>query len=416
VSMRGFKEDFDAWRTSLTPEEEKLVSTQARYEFDKNFRKSDDFTNDLPAEKTESFGKILGKFFDSEVDDYKKEMRSKRTSPPSVLDKKSEKDFEFKLTHHIVMIDRDAERRYQFAMQRNTLLQAEGHPGVGESSPMMEEWVFANNDSANHEANVYCFNTFKGWADRPDCPPLLKKLIQEVTANGLPPMGEHAEFLLPVYLMNQVLFLDQTFLKTKELMAEGLKAGNVTQADADKYTAQLDEMQPEWSYKLSKEFFELQAEIEQDVQDLKDIHRSKLTCGHKTKADVARDIWKILPEIVGKPVAPLDPEVLAGLEEIPASEDPDYLHPWAVADKLYKSVAIDSFGQKFLLGVYESPEECQKVFDGWNDEYKKAKAEMHADMQEWSKQENARLDKDPRGRERIQKVLEEAKAGGFDDE
>jgi len=35
--------------------------------------------------------------------------------------------------------------------------------------------------------------------------------------------------------------------------------------------------------------------------------------------------------------------------------------------------------------------------------------EMQLEMQEWSKQENARLDKDPAGRERIQKVLEEAK-------
>eukprot|EP00443_Scrippsiella_acuminata_P061534 CAMPEP_0115423790 /NCGR_PEP_ID=MMETSP0271-20121206/27496_1 /TAXON_ID=71861 /ORGANISM="Scrippsiella trochoidea, Strain CCMP3099" /LENGTH=78 /DNA_ID=CAMNT_0002848569 /DNA_START=85 /DNA_END=318 /DNA_ORIENTATION=+ len=29
TAMRGFKEDFEAWRSSLTPEEQKMVQTQA---------------------------------------------------------------------------------------------------------------------------------------------------------------------------------------------------------------------------------------------------------------------------------------------------------------------------------------------------------------------------------------------------
>merc|ERR1712060_564343 len=104
------------------------------------------------------------------------------------------------------------------------------------------------------------------------------------------------------------------------------------------------------------------------------------------------DIWTILPEILDKPVPPIDEELLAAFAEMPANDDEEgYMHPWGVASKLYKSVAIDSFGQKYLLGVFENEAECQEAFH------------------EWSKQENARLDKDPAGRERIQKVLEEAK-------
>merc|ERR1719215_274273 len=38
--MRGFKEDFDAWRSSLTPEERAMVQKQAQGEFNKNFLKS----------------------------------------------------------------------------------------------------------------------------------------------------------------------------------------------------------------------------------------------------------------------------------------------------------------------------------------------------------------------------------------
>merc|ERR1719343_354204 len=158
------------------------------------------------------------------------------------------------------------------------------------------------------------------------------------------------------------------------------------------------------------DFYKLQYEIEEDVESLKSVYRTKLTSPHKTKADVLKDIWTILPKILDKPVPPIDEELLAAFAEEPADDDEEgYLHPWGVASKLYKSVAIDAFGQKYLLGVFETEEECQEAFDGWNEEYKKARSEMMDEMQEWSKQENARLDKDPAGRERIQKVLEEAK-------
>ncbi|CAE7924452.1 tdp2, partial [Symbiodinium necroappetens] len=45
----------------------------AQNEFDKKFRKSDEFSQDLPEEKIQSFAKVLKKFFDNEKDDYKKD-------------------------------------------------------------------------------------------------------------------------------------------------------------------------------------------------------------------------------------------------------------------------------------------------------------------------------------------------------
>eukprot|EP00413_Alexandrium_margalefii_P000679 CAMPEP_0204520174 /NCGR_PEP_ID=MMETSP0661-20131031/5126_1 /ASSEMBLY_ACC=CAM_ASM_000606 /TAXON_ID=109239 /ORGANISM="Alexandrium margalefi, Strain AMGDE01CS-322" /LENGTH=150 /DNA_ID=CAMNT_0051525719 /DNA_START=77 /DNA_END=526 /DNA_ORIENTATION=+ len=73
TALRGFKEDFESWRSSLTPEEKALVQKQARNEYNKKFRKTDEFKKDLPEEKVKSFAKILGKFFDAEAEDYKKE-------------------------------------------------------------------------------------------------------------------------------------------------------------------------------------------------------------------------------------------------------------------------------------------------------------------------------------------------------
>merc|ERR1711933_400546 len=208
AAMGGFKEDFDAWKSSLSPEEAELMRTQAKGEFDKNFRKSEDFMKGLPDEKTESFGKILGKFFDSESEDYEKELQSTLPRPPSVLDKVLEKEFEFKLVHRIVTIDRDAERRYRFAMMRNTLLQAKGEEGVGESSPMRENWAIQNDDE---ESNAGVKNLYKGiakLADYEKCPPELNKQLKEIVAKGVPAIGEPIRAEVPLYLMNQLKYFN----------------------------------------------------------------------------------------------------------------------------------------------------------------------------------------------------------------
>ena len=63
--MRGFKDDFYAWKDSLSKDEQALLLKQAQNEFDKKFRKSDEFSQDLPEEKIQSFAKVLKKFFDN---------------------------------------------------------------------------------------------------------------------------------------------------------------------------------------------------------------------------------------------------------------------------------------------------------------------------------------------------------------
>ena len=56
-----------------------------------------------------------------------------------------------------------------------------------------------------------------------------------------------------------------------------------------------------------------------------------------------------------------------------------------------KSEAIDAFGMKYLLGVFETKGEAEKAFADWNSEYEKARSDMKAEMQQWSKQEQAPL-------------------------
>ena len=67
TAMRGFKDDFYAWKDSLSKDEQALILKQAQNEFDKKFRKSDTFSQDLPEEKIQSFAKVLKKFFDNDA-------------------------------------------------------------------------------------------------------------------------------------------------------------------------------------------------------------------------------------------------------------------------------------------------------------------------------------------------------------
>merc|ERR1712182_162658 len=53
---------------------------------------------------------------------------------------------------------------------------------------------------------------------------------------------------------------------------------------------------------------------------------------------------------------------------------------WATADKLYKSEAIDAFGVKYILGIFESPIDAVKAFKDWSDEYKKGRAGINKEL------------------------------------
>merc|ERR1719295_1203393 len=137
TAMRGFKEDFDAWRSGLTDDERSMLKNQAQNEFNKKFRKSDEFKKDLPDDKVKSLSQVLGKFFDNEAEEYEKEQESRRGTPPSVLEKVGDRPFDFSLSLKIEEIDRDAQRRYRIARRENKRRKAEG--GFAPCSPKQRE-------------------------------------------------------------------------------------------------------------------------------------------------------------------------------------------------------------------------------------------------------------------------------------
>jgi len=402
TAMRGFKEDFDAWRSSLTPEERALVQKQAQGEFNKKFRKSDEFKKDLPGEKVEAFSKILGKFFDNEAEDYKKELEMKTPDYDALLARRNNK-FDFSLKNTVVEIDRDADRRYRWALIKIAAAQEKGEL-FPNSSPLREIHAIKNDDEDSHQRSLQVIEFLKKAKEDPSCPDDMKSTVDEVVKRGVPPMGEKFDIMLPQVMVFQMEYLSQL------VEAGKMEMENKTESEKKEfYSKTLPEAVSGAMRQLQEKYAQARDEIQADCDNSKMWFKSQNTERYKTKADVMKAVWEVLPKLTGSPVPPIDEELLADLEQQPAVVEGDYRHSWGIADKLYKSEAIDAFGMKYLLGIFETKDEAQKAFDDWNNEYEKARVSMKADMEQWGKSEQARLDKDTYAQERIKQVLSEAR-------
>jgi hypothetical protein len=386
--MRGFKEDFDAWRTSLTPEERKMMQTQAQGEYNKKFRKSPEFKKDLPDEKIKSFSKILGKFFDAEAADYKKEMEAKIPNYNRLLEKAGDKEMDFKMTRRIEEIDRDADRRYYYACMKHNQWEAKGMK-FPESSPMKHTIEVQNDDAESHEVLK------KFVAGRKE---QIAKMGMEMPAElanlEVPPPGKNISITVPRALFKQAEFVGKWMFENKD--------------DLPKDDEELQGLIADVMMNLTSQYKFANKYIEDHVDFVKEWFKAPPNHEWKTKADVFKAVWAELGAVTGKKV-PIDEELVANLEQFKAYEEGEKVHFWGTASKLWKSVAVDAFGVKYLLGVYEDINDARMAFDLWNSEYEKGRAEMKVEMEQWSKQENARLEKNPEGADRIKKILEEAR-------
>merc|ERR1712061_684440 len=90
----------------------------------------------------------------------------------------------------------------------------------------------------------------------------------------------------------------------------------------------------------------------------------------------------------GVELADLSEEALAELSKMPAYADE--VDHYNTHRKIYKSEAIDCFGTRSLTGIFPSPEECNKAFESWNDEYETARKDVAANLEQWNKQEQAK--------------------------
>merc|ERR1712054_182223 len=145
-----------------------------------------------------------------------------------------------------------------------------------------------------------------------------------------------------------------------------------------------EEKEKLWAENLAKIFdryYESANDIEKNVDNMKAFLRSQKDMPGKTKADILKGIWAELPKHTDKPVPPLDEEMLSELAQEPAvnKDNMEFKHNWGTADVLYKSEAIDSFGVKYLLGVFETKEELVqwgKTETAFLEEYTRSNTEI----------------------------------------
>eukprot|EP00435_Cladocopium_sp_Y103_P046551 s988_g13.t1 len=347
VAMRGFKDDFYAWKDTLSSEDQALLLKQAQNEswrlsvlgllpclgeFNKKFRASDEFKKSVSEDKIESFGKVA---------------------------------YDFSLKRAVIEVDRDADRRWSFATDKMKL--AEDKDG-----------------------------------ERFEKAAKIKKMLDGFE---IPAAGEDFAVKLPRKLIDDLNAI----------------AGGINAQMEGKSESELDEMWWKEAGKLVAGYYKQREEVEKDVEGwaisaigpqgegLKKFFRSQKDMPGKTKADIVKQIWAELPKHMDTPVAPLDEEMLVDLAKEPAVIEGEFKHSWGTAEKLYKSEAIDSFGNRYLLGVFENKADAEKAFDSWNKEYEQAGKDVKENLKNWAKQQEAELAEEQDSVDRIRKALEEAR-------
>eukprot|EP00435_Cladocopium_sp_Y103_P062762 s1111_g24.t1 len=363
VAMRGFKDDFYAWKETLSSEDQALLLKQAQNEFNKKFRASDEFKKSVAEDKIESFGKVLQKFFDNEREDYKKDVAMKTPDYDALQKKANQVAYDFSLKRAVIEVDRDADRRWSFATDKMKLAEDKD-----------EEMYLVPNDGENHTNNVKQLENMKKALEDPSAPADAAKIKKMLDGFKVPAAGE-------------------------ELATD---LGNLQ----GKSESELDEMWWKEAGQLVAGYYKQREEVEKDVEGLKKFFRSQKDMPGKTKARVA----------------PLDEEMLVDLAKEPAVIEGEFKHSWGTAEKLYKSEAIDSFGNRYLLGVFENKADAEKAFDSWNKEYEQAwiyhvvgynwaqaGKDVKENLKNWAKQQEAELAEEQDSVDRIRKALEEAR-------
>merc|ERR1711972_828033 len=144
--------------------------------------------------------------------------------------------------------------------------------------------------------------------------------------------GEKLEVYLPQQLVNQLNFLGSTAYEQVQSFKE-----NNTEAEVEALEKNMQPAIMQTAFELTNNYYKARDEVEADVKIMKEYFRSQSEDRYKTKADVLRALWTELPKYLGKPVPPVDEEMLAELEQVPAVQEGEFRHNWGIADKLYKS-------------------------------------------------------------------------------
>jgi len=346
---------------------------------------------------------VLNKFFEADGD-FKSDAGAQKPDYFGIQNKLKNSEKEFTLKNKIIEMNMDAERRYDWASMTIKRCEKEGKY-FPNCTPRLEIWHLPNNSTEARKGTETLIEFLKEVAKHPKTPEHIKELLDKEIGN-IPPMGENWEMHLPTDVLNMIAAwkTTQDIIIENHPDDEAQKKKFMEEAIPELNAIMLGQIYNNWTAATSY--------IAEKAAWQQKFFQSYEKGSKKTKADVLKEIWAQLPKHLGREVAPLDEELLAELSELPADElgqEMGKSHTWGSADRLYKSEAIDSFGAKYLLGVYETKEEAKANFDKWNAEFKEAKSKMVEEFAQYSKRENARLDSDTAAKDRIMAALEDAR-------
>jgi len=368
VVRNAFVDEFQEWRKSLTEDEQAMLGRQSKYMFNKTYRGSDEFDADISDEKIEKIGTILSKYFENEAAEYKKERLSKKQDPNALFEKSGGKTMEMTLSNNIVEVDRKADRRYYWSMLRLWEAKQKGEAMESASSYSIE--VDVPSDIASDVSGMLG-----------DLSPALKKEVEAELKNAKKPSGK---MMVPEVLVKQM----EQYAEMADEMAE-----------ADSSFDKEKELKSKRA-EMVKAYVKAFDQVEKDARTQADFYNG-MKKGSQTKADVIKSLWPKLSEVSKKPLPPLSEEFLLDLAAMPAYEEKAFKNKFGVADKLYKSEAVDPFGTKFLLGVFETEAEAKKAFNEWNKAYEESREKQLEKMAQWAKRQQAKMDTTADAQERV---------------
>lgn len=410
TAMKGFAEEFNAWKSTLSADEAKQIAEQAQLAMDKKFSKTDEYTADLPEEKQAALTQLLGKFV--EVKDGEVEGKDLEAAPvrpeydalTKLMGDGSNQKRVFSLENHIVEIDRVAERRYQYALGREDVLKQRDGIEMYPSSPSVEQVKFTLDDKTR---------------------PAMKKALEVAAGIKVPEEIDATKFKEELKKLSDAVadpsktavvlgqsaaveeLMRMNLQKALNATAEGMKADGTYKGD--------DTWEKETKLDVTIDLFNdiftkwsaSNAEVGLAADSYKNIYSNIEKETKKTKADVLKEVWAGM-KAIGEEFPPLDEDMLTELAK--ESATPDFISPWGTADKLWKSVAVDRFGAKYLIGIFETQEEAKMAYAEWKKEYDSNFGVREEEYKSKTKIAASEEKTDAAAKDKIRNVLKEARS------
>lgn len=300
------------------------------------------------------------------------------------------------MTYEVDPIDRDAHRRWLHIPAAQRRYEAEGK-WFPPTSPIEDNFLLQNNDTASNQA--------------------LRQLLRDLREGIERGSGQNQQFLEGARnffnKMGEPRVGQDVMIRMRHSVWEIIK--KLTTIAEKEWGGQdrnrMIEEATESFLELVTEHEAAAKEIEEDIQFEKEFFRSQLDRSHEkiSQADLLIEMHTLFKKQRNLP--PLDQDQLAPFRDKPAVQPRKHGDPWGYENTLYRSIAIDGFGDEYLLGVFTSERDAKAAYDSFYQQYVDLKIKQQDELSMASKRESARYESEiGLGHEKVNQMVETARA------